>query len=348
MLSYIHAVPPSVFMLPRILLVRFSAIGDVVLTTPLIRAIRARHPDARLVMVTKRQYVPLVSDNPHLDEIFGVAPEESLRQVAAELRALRFTHFLDLHGSARSLALRALVPGPWRSYSKRRFARAMLVRTKRNFYREDLPVAERYFEAAAELDVTPDGGPPELFLSAEAVEQGDRWLKQAGIGQGRPLVTCAPAATHATKRWPMDYWIKLIRRIIDTGADVAVLGGPSDSALCAEIATRGGAHAASGAGALGLQESAAVLKRSAALISGDTGVMHMGTAVGTPVVAIFGPTVRAFGFFPYRAHATVLERDLPCRPCSKMGGPVCPLEDHACLRGILPDAVFGALSRTLA
>jgi ADP-heptose:LPS heptosyltransferase len=99
------------------------------------------------------------------------------------------------------------------------------------------------------------------------------------------------------------------------------------------------------AGRFGLQGSGALLARSAALVSGDTGVMHMATGVGTPVVALFGPTVEAFGFFPYRADATVLQRDLPCRPCSRMGGPTCPLGHHDCLRGIAAEEVMESLAR---
>jgi heptosyltransferase-2 len=91
-----------------------------------------------------------------------------------------------------------------------------------------------------------------------------------------------------------------------------------------------------------------VLKRSAGLITGDTGVMHMATGLGTPVVAMFGPTVRQFGFFPYNAHASVVERNLGCRPCTSHGGPECPLEHHLCMREILPDMVFTTLTRTLA
>src|SRR5262249_16340455 len=125
-------------------------------------------------------------------------------------------------------------------------------------------------------------------------------------------------------------------------------GGVDDAALGGEVVARVGAHAANSAGALGLQETGGVLKRAAALISGDTGVMHMATGVGTPVVALFGPTVRQFGFFPYNAHATVLERDLPCRPCSAHGNAECPLGHHLCLRQITPDNVFTALCQILA
>ena len=91
----------------------------------------------------------------------------------------------------------------------------------------------------------------------------------------------------------------------------------------------------------------ALLKRARSLVSGDTGVMHMATGVGTPVVALFGPTVEAFGFFPYASRATVLELPLPCRPCSAMGGPRCPLGHHRCMIDIQADVVHEALGRSL-
>ncbi|MGH7534074.1 MAG: lipopolysaccharide heptosyltransferase II [Gemmatimonadales bacterium] len=338
----------SIFLSPDVLVVRFSAIGDILLTTPLIRAIRTRYPGARITVLTKRQYIPLVSDNPNVSEVFGIGPHTPLREVAEKIRSIAYTHILDLHGSLRTYALRVLARGPWSGYSKRQWARLMLVRFKRNVYGEHVPVAERYFEAARDLGIEPDGGPPEFFLNPSAQEVATAWLTYAGIGLRRALVSIAPGAAHATKRWPPEYWVKLIREIVHTGADVAILGGPDDSAVAADIAARSGEHVASAAGELSLQGTGAMIKRSAALISGDTGVMHMATGLGVPVVALFGPTVRQFGFFPYHAHATVVERDIPCRPCTSHGGPVCPYEHHMCMREIKPDMVFTALTRTLA
>jgi heptosyltransferase II len=327
--------------------VRFSSIGDVLLTTPLLRALRARHPHARVTVLTKRQFAPLLQDNPRIDEVLGVSPYEPLRQVAGRLRAQHFSHQLDLHGSLRTRALRLLVGGAWRGFPKHRLAREVLIRAKRNVYPEDAPVAERYFAAAAELDVVPDGGGPEFFVSAEADAKAAQWLTHAGLGQDRPIVAFAPGAAHATRRWPVSHWIKLVGKVTDTGADALLVGGPDDSAVAAEIASRCRGRAASAAGELSLQGTGAVLKRASALVSGDTAAMHIATGVGTPVVALFGPTVRPFGFFPYNAHATVLERDLACRPCSGSGGPECPLQHHLCMHAIEPDSVFKALCRTL-
>ena len=329
----------------NILAVRFSSIGDVLLTTPLFRAIRHRHPTARITVVTKQPYVPLLSHNPHVERVIGLDPGRSLASLAAELRAGQYDHRLDLHDSVRSRLLRTLVPGRWRTYPKHRLARALLIYAKRNHYRDRRPVAERYFSAAVDLEVQPDGAPPDFGLAAEAEQAADEWLKLAGMGQGRPLIALAPGAAHATKRWPVQHWRILIRRLVGQGFDILIVGGADDQFLAAELSQVPGGRVVSGAGGFGLQGTGALLRRSAALVSGDTGVMHMATGVGTPVVALFGPTVELFGFFPYTSRASVLELVLSCRPCSSKGGPRCPLGHHRCLIDIDPDSVYGRVRR---
>ncbi len=299
-------------------------------------------------MLTKREYVPLLSHNPHVHPVLGLAPGRSLFRVAADLRGDRFTHLLDLHDNLRSRALRLLVPGPWRSYPKHRWARALLVRAKRNRYRDRRPVAERYFAAARDLQVSPDGGPPEFFLGTEAAEQVSAWLASVGLESERNIVAIAPGAAHATKRWPLEHWQALVAKNVQDGFAVAVVGGPDDAPLGAALAHNSKGRVVSSAGHFGLQATGALLQRARALVSGDTGVMHMATAVGTPVLALFGPTVEAFGFFPYSRRAAVLELPLPCRPCSTQGGPRCPLGHHRCMLDLQPTAVFEALRRTLA
>ncbi|MBA3346891.1 MAG: lipopolysaccharide heptosyltransferase II [Gemmatimonadales bacterium] len=333
---------------PHILVVRFSAIGDILLTTPLLRALRARYPAAWITALTKEQYLPLLSHNPHVNEVIGIGSGESFRQVAERLRRAGYTHRLDLHGSLRSLALRRLVPGRWTTYSKRRLARALLIATKRDFYCADVPVAERYFEAAAQLDVRPDGASPEFFLSPEAPSDASSWLMRTGAG-ARSLVAIAPGAAHATKRWPVGHWIELTRRLTSSEASVVVLGGSEDVTIAKAIVAGAGPRVFTAAGQLTLQQTGALLQRASALVCGDTGVMHMATAVGTPVVALFGPTVRQLGFFPYRARrATVVERDLGCRPCTAQGSSRCPLGHHRCMREIVPAAVTATLAEMLA
>lgn len=328
----------------RVLCVRFSSIGDVLLTTPLLRALRRRHPDAELFFVTKRAMAPLVAANPHLDDVIALAPGQSLGDLARRLRALSPTHALDLHGSLRSSALRLLVPGArWSGYSKRKIARRTLIATKIDVYGTHVPVAERYFEAARRIDVKPDGGPPEFAIAPEVTVRVDRWLREHGLTE-KPFAALAPGAAHATKRWPLAHWQRLVRQLDERGYGLVALGGPGDREIAGEL----GPSVVNAAGGFGLQETGAALARARVLVSGDTGVMHMATGVGTRVVALFGPTVEAFGFFPYKARAVVLERDMSCRPCSTMGTARCPLGHHRCLEDVLPDHVTLAVEQLVA
>ena len=327
----------------RVLCVRFSSIGDILLTTPLVRALRRRHPDAELYFVTKQAMAPLVADNPHLTGIVALEPHQSITDLARTLRALKPTHGLDLHGSLRSTALRWLVPCKWSGYSKRKVARTTLISTKINLYGKHVPVPERYFEAARGLDVRPDGGAPEFSLASSARERVADWLTQQGLGE-RPFAAIAPGAAHATKRWPLGHWQRLAASLQQAGYAIVAVGGPGDRELIDGL----GPAVKNAAGQFSLQETGACLARAAVVISGDTGVMHMATAVGTRVIALFGPTVELFGFFPYTRDAVVLQRDLSCRPCSAMGTERCPLGHHRCLEDILPDQVAAAVQRLVA
>lgn len=338
-LTYILPVPRPAA--PRILAVRLSSIGDVILITPLLRAIRARHPEAHLAVLTKRAMAPLLQDDPRVDEVIALEPGESLRSIARRLRRGRFTHCLDLHGSLRSRMLRLLIPGRWHGYDKRAAARWALIHLHRDWYRDQVPTPERYFEAARDLDVHPDGGPPEVFAPATAVSAADGWLADRRVPPR--FVALAPGAAHATKRWPVESWEALAASLAERGLGVVTVGGPDDQAVGARVAAAAGTAGANAAGATALIETAALLQRAVATVAGDTGVMHLATAVGTPVVALFGPTVRQFGFAPYTAAATVVERDLDCRPCSAHGSARCPLGHHDCLRRMEVATVEAAL-----
>jgi len=327
---------------PRILLVRFSSLGDVLLTTPLIRALRARHPAATITALTKQVWAPLLSANPHLDQVVTLAPGQSLVPLARAVRRAGFTDQLDLHASVRTRILRLLVPGAWHGYGARRRERRALIRLKQNIYRDKVPVAERYFEAARHLDVEPDGEPAELFTSPAAEARAEEWLVRSGLDSALPLVGLAPGAAHATKRWPVNHWRTLAGELATRGFGLVLVGGAGDRTAAAEVAAAAPGTAASAAGELDLQATGALLRRTRAVIAGDTGPMHLATAVGTPVVGLFGPTVEEFGFYPYRARSRVIERPLSCRPCSSKGGPRCPLGHHQCMEEIAPAEVLAA------
>jgi heptosyltransferase-2 len=313
---------------PAILVVRFSSLGDVILTTPLLRTIRRAHPDADVTFVTKRAYAEVLTESPYVTRLVTLEPGESVRTLAARLRA-PFAWRLDLHGSLRSYALRMLLGGRWSSYPKRRRMRRRLV-THRAPAGTALPhVAERYFHAARGLGVTPDGGPPEVHVSAAAAARAAE-LAPAGA------VVLAPGSRQATKRWPPERWHALAERLLAKGYRVIGLGSVGEERL---LDTPGIVPAFG----LPLGVAAGVLAAARVAVANDSGLMHLATAVGTPVVALFGPTVRALGSGPYRAPSTVVERPLGCRPCSPYGGPVCPLGHHRCMIEIAADEVETAV-----
>src|SRR5256714_1811332 len=140
----------------------------------------------------------------------------------------------------------------------------------------------------------------------------------------------------------------LARALAAAGSPGVVVGRTQEPGLHRTPGAGGGGGAARAGGEFSLPGTGALLQRGCIVVSGDTGIMHMATGVGTPVVALFGPTVEAFGFFPYRARSTVVQRQLACRPCSAMGTERCPLGHHRCLVDIVPDEVAAAVQKLVA
>ena len=309
---------------PRVLAVRFGSLGDVVLTTPLLRAIRLRHPDASITFVTKRAYAPLFAGHPHVDQVVALEPGESVRSLARRLAATTFDHRLDLHGNLRSAVLRRYLPGRWSGFDKHRLERWQLLWLGGPGSATRWPAAERYFAAARALNVRPDGGPAEVFPS-----DADRRTARALAAP--PYVALAPGARHRTKRWPRSHWRALAALLGARGFGVVAVGAAHERRLL-------DAPGVVSAFVESLGATAALLQGAAVTVCNDSGLMHLATAVRGRVVALFGPTVQGFGFAPYRARAVVLEHPLGCRPCSAKGSAFCPLGHHRCLRGIDPTA----------
>ena len=317
-----------------VLIVRFGALGDVVLATPLLRAIARAHPPAVVTFVTKEAWAPLLAGHPHVAHVEALAPGESVRALAARLRGGAWAHKLDLHGSLRSRALRILVGGRWRWYRPPRLRRAVRVWTGAAV-RPVTPVAEQYFAAARDLGIVPDGGP--AYVASSPADMA----RAAAVMPHAPYVVLAPGAAHATKRWPTSHWDRLTTLLEARGLGTVVAGAADD-------AGRVTLRAAVTACGIGLGPTAALLRGAAAVVAGDTGLMHLATAVAAPVVALFGPTDPMLGYAPYRARAVVLARDLPCRPCSTYGGAHCPMRHHRCMIDLTPDEVERAVEALLA
>ncbi len=170
-------------------------------------------------------------------------------------------------------------------------------------------------------------------------------MRESGISPSKPLFGVSPGSVWATKRWLPGRYAELIRRLAEKYGYRSVLFGSSgDRPLCDEIAAESGVDPLNAAGALTLLQSAALAARCTAVVSNDTGMSHVAAAMDTPVVAVFGPTVPAFGFVPHGPGHQVVEIPLDCRPCSSHGGNRCPIGTHDCMRGIAVERVIEAVA----
>ncbi|GBD31529.1 ADP-heptose--LPS heptosyltransferase 2 [bacterium HR33] len=312
---------------PRILIVRFSSLGDVILTTPLLSAIAERHPKATVTFVTRDTYAPLLDTNPCVTEVIGWPRREPIPALAGLLRERKFDVGLDLQRSLRSWRLRRAVRARWFAYPKGRLARWSRVWLGYN-PRNARSVVDRYFAAARALGVSRDGRAPAVYPT-------DQDRKAAAELAPEGCVVLAPGASRPSKRWPAAYWRALADRLLDRGHTVVAVGSAGERTLL----SGGGIVEAYG---LPLRTAAAVLERARVVVCNDSGALHLAAAVKRPVVALFGPTAAA-EFLPPNAAVLVLERFPPCRPCSSFGSSHCPLGHHRCMIEISPEEVDAAL-----
>lgn len=337
------------------LIIRFSSVGDIILTTPLLRVLRRSFPSSRIDFLVKSEYTPLLKDNPHLSRVIPLPPGDGFRALL-ELRSRvareGYDMVVDLHDSLRSRAICAGHPRVYR-VKKRKIARFTLVRFKRDLYNRfgGAPgVAERYLETIRHLGVVDDQEGTELFPSSSDHEAAEKLIPP----MPRQWIGLCPAARHATKMWPADRFARAGAELaLGLGSGVLLMGGPEDVDLCnaverdMELLGRD-FTVVNSAGRLTLLQCAALMDHCAVVIANDSGLMHVAAARKRPVVALFGSTVRQFGFVPYGTRSVVVERpDVRCRPCTHIGRASCPEGHFRCMNEITIDQVVGAVSSLL-
>jgi lipopolysaccharide heptosyltransferase II len=336
----------------KILIIRFSSLGDIVLTSPLIRALRTTFPAARIDFLLKSRYVDLVNFNPHLSAVVTLETSgaEELRTLRRRIRNERYDLVLDLQNSPRSRYIRMFSGAhAVRSVDKRIFSRFCLVNLKKNFYRGIIPVPERYLETARDFGVKDDGDGLEVFVPEDTVSTVRAAMSRCRLERYEQVVGLAPSARHATKRWPADRFIEAgIRCAKEFRAKILLFGGKEDREFCGDCAQlinagAGGSVAENFAGVLSLLETPEALGYCTLVISNDTGMMHLAASRKRKIVAIFGPTVGEFGFLPFRTDSIVFEQQgLSCRPCSHIGRETCPEGHFRCMKDTTVDQVMAA------
>ena len=341
----------------KILILRFSSIGDIVLTTPVIRAVKQQVAGAVVHFCTKPAYRGLVESNPYVDKVHCLSG--SLDELVAELKAERFDFIIDLHHNLRTTLLKARLGVKSASFDKLNWRKWLLVRFKLHAMPR-VHIVDRYLAAAAPLGVKNDGKGLDYFIP-EADEVDVAVALPPVFGRG--YVAFAIGAQHATKRLPVERIIELcglLRR------PVVLLGGPEDETTghVVELAFDEGAatsppptpripdspyyfptkspgsHAPktliyNACGKFSLNQSASLVRQASLVVSHDTGLMHIAAAFGKEIFSVWGNTVPEFGMYPYRTEFRALEvPNLPCRPCSKIGYDKCPQDHFKCMRDI--------------
>ena len=331
------SVVPS-FRRSNVLVIQTAFLGDVVLTTPLLSVLAQRH--GPVDVVTTPAAASLLEHHPAVAAVYpydkhGVAKGwRGLRRLGSALRARRYRTVYLPHRSWRSAALAF-----WSGAAERvGFADspAGLTYTRRVARPRGGHEVERLLALAQPL---PGAAPPvTLGLTATDHAAAEAWLAARGVAAG--FTAMAPGSVWGTKRWP--YYGDLAARI--EGA-VVIVGGREDAPLAQAIVEGAGGKVVSAAGELTLRQSAALIRRARILVTNDSAPLHLATAMGTPVLALFGPTVPEFGFGPRgTGDVTLGHGELSCRPCSRHGPQVCPLGHHRCLRDLTVEAVSRAMA----
>jgi ADP-heptose:LPS heptosyltransferase len=351
----------------KILLIRLRLIGDVVFTTPVIRALRRRHPEAHLAYLVEPHAAPVVADNPHLDEVILASRPDARGRLAADLalarrlRAAKYDLVLDLHGGPRGALLAWLsgaprrigytLPGRGWMYTER-VARSRVLRPRHSVVNQWDLLAPLAIDAP-----DPERDATEMVVSSSAREAARKSLSEAGVDPAaQPLIVVHVSAGNPFRRWPASSFVALLERLVsvDAARRIIVVSGPSERTAAREIGQQARVRLGQRGGAIidgiefDLPALRALVDEAALFIGGDSGPLHVAGTSGVPIVGLYGPTLSARSA-PWRPGRYVSEsvelEDLSCRPCDQRR---CAPGDFRCLGLISAERVANAAERALA
>jgi heptosyltransferase II len=331
----------------HIVVIQTAFIGDAVLTLPLVQAVRKKYPASTVDIVVTPKSKDLFVNHPDIREpiVFDKRGRDKgiggLLRMARHLQSRSYDLALIPHRSLRSAALALLAGIPARIGFDRSAGRLFLTGTA--MYRKDLHEIDRNLSLLEAIGLGHVARElPRLFPSEADRKKVDRLLIELEVGTLDNLVAIAPGTIWNTKRWPKERFASLAVNLDEVGAEVVLIGGVEDEGICNEIRNlSSSSHVYDASGSLTLLQSAELIKRCRLLICNDSAPLHLATAVGTPVVAIFGATVPEFGFGPTGPMDVVVEiKGLKCRPCTSHGGAKCPIKTFECMYEITQDRVF--------
>ena len=320
----------------KILLVRFSSIGDLVLTTPVIRALSQQIKESEIHFLTKKRFVGILENNPYLTKIHGF--EKDLKEVIPQLKKEKFDLVIDLHKNLRSNLVKINLGVKSISFDKLNLEKWLIVNLKINRLPEK-HIVDRYFDMLKPLGIKND------FLGLDYFEGDENREIRKNLPEQfqTDYVVFALAGTYFTKKIPFEKWLEMAKL---SPLPILLLGGSGEKELGEKLMRETLKQAVfNGSGNFNLNQSAALIREAELVITGDTGLMHIAAAYKKKTVSLWGNTIPEFGMYPYMPQNTeriiILEnKDLACRPCSKLGYDKCPKGHFDCMMKLDVSNVF--------
>ncbi len=324
---------------PRFLIIRFSSIGDIVLTTPVLRAIHEQiDADAEIHFLTKNRFVPLLRHNPRIHSVYGI--EKATAEVTEELLAADFDYIIDLHSNIRSSMVKRALKMIDFTVDKRNLDKWLLVRFGKDRLQGE-HIVQRYLKTLKAFGVEED----QKGLEFHIPESQQISAPEAGLSA--PYFCIALGAQHKGKTMTT----LLIEAVIKgVEAPFALLGGPEDAEKGEQLVRRLGSRVMNFAGSCSIHQSASIIAQSSGIVTGDTGLMHIASALNVPVLSVWGCTSPALGMSPYRPHpdSLIIEPvDRKRRPCSKLGDRCKYGKENRCITVVEANQITGHLARLL-
>ena len=305
----------------KILVVRFSSIGDIVLTTPVVRMLK-KQLNAQVHYLTKSSYVSLLKNNPYIDSVYQI--ENSITEVIADLKKEKYDYVIDLHSNLRTQILRLRLGVPAKSFNKLNMEKFMLT----NFKIDNMPkvhIVDRYLETVKHLGVKNDNQGLDFFLSTTDKIDISIFPKDC--------IVFVIGGQHATKILPNEKIISIIKKV---NKPVLLVGGPEDFERGEQIITNTN-NTINTCGKYSILQSASLVQQAKMVITHDTGMMHIAAAFQQKIYSVWGNTVPEFGMYPYlesEQSKRIEVKGLNCRPCSKIGYDKCPKGHFKCMQEI--------------
>lgn len=341
----------------KILIIRLSSIGDIVLTTHLIRNLRNRFPTAQIDYICFSKFQDILIENKRLTNLHTIPKKFLKNSTKSELtnhfqnkNITNYDILIDLHKNKHSKKIRQIIlkisdvkkPKVYK-INKLRLHKLSLILFKKPL-RKSFQIPELYFETTKDLGLNDDGKGLEVWLPNENEYLS---IRKDSANNKTLRIAVAPGAAHFTKRYPKEKF-REVMRIINTKYNVqfVLLGGENDKNICNFI-EKSINNTVNFCGKLSLLQTIKILNDCDLLITNDTGIMHIASARQIPTVAIFGSSVRELGFTPFRSIYQIVEHEVWCRPCSHIGRDSCPLGHFKCMNEINPSEVVQSASYLL-